>query len=521
MEDDLAQQVPLPDAIEDLPVLDVAPGRRPAVGQEEDGVDVPEVLLLRAALALPLALIDPEGLRESAVGVRLAGLQVGGPHQSRLGEIELAVAADRLQSLHVIEGARLVDDVGRNQLLLPALRVGREGDDPELHVGLQAFDRAGELGLDDVHPGPRRIVAPRELLALDDQVLHRSRDVDHEQERAARGVDADERRGAFDRVLLLGLGLRRAELGDLLVRGDLEAVRVLLPETLPELDAGAVGLRGQVRECLTEVDAQPALLDVEPLDQERDRLGPAHDAQRLDRGGADLPGLVREVRDGNGDGLVRLQGGERVEDRAAHRRLGVAPERCDRSGDGRVSGRGEREHGVPTYGPALVLQGLEDRLTEVTVRARAHRLEQADTHRLLLLLLEARDQPVHRRSRFEAGEDLGRSAGDVGVLVSENGHEHVDDARLLRAEEREDGLHARRRVLVLAEVLLELPDDLLVRRRYHHGVARSRRGIERDGRRGPGGREEADEREERERPGGTSRSDHDAAGRRATESRPV
>ncbi|MEZ5989940.1 MAG: hypothetical protein R3F30_12605 [Planctomycetota bacterium] len=465
MDDDLPDLVDLPDLLEDVVGVRVLADRRDAVRQEVDRVEL-DALLLLAGDRDALVGVVVEGLGQGRVGVGLARA-VGAAAERPAADAERAQALDEADRRGLLRARR------RRQPLLPVIGVGRERDDVEVDVGCQVVDRADQLGLDDLELLVALVAAVLELGLVDDDVVHRGRDVDDVDDPRRGRRDPREGRAlaVLDAVELVVLLARLAGLGDLLIGRQPEALDrgQLLPLLLPHLRVRPEVAHRDLEQGLGRVDLVAAGL-AHDLDQ---RLDGGHRPQHragVDRRGLDLRGLLLEQLDDLGPELPDVVGLDRVEGGDLD-----LPGLVEAEGPEHVleAGRAEALEGpgdvvaledVELLG-VLVPQGPEHGL-ELGLPGLRQQVEEGRPHLPVLHLRELVDDEGERPRLAEAGHDLlGRLAQDR-VAAGEDRDQGLDGLRAVGALEIQDGLDAHRRVLELVEVLDEVVDEvdlLLVR----------------------------------------------------------
>jgi hypothetical protein len=230
-------------------------------------------------------------------------------------------------------------DVGWHQPLLPGADVGRERQDVEVRLRRQRLDRVEQLRLHDREAAT--VAVALELVDLGDEVVHRTGDVDDEQDVRRRRRDVGE---LLALVLLAveGVGLLAALglLGEFLIGRDAPALdrSELVPLLLPAFGVDAEVEAGDAEQRVRALGAHAPLL-AHQVDQRLHRLLRPDLSARSDGGRLDLPLGGADQRRGGLAVLDPLQRADRVERRDAHLRLLVAEQRAEQSRGAGVADR--------------------------------------------------------------------------------------------------------------------------------------------------------------------------------------
>ena len=187
-----------------------------------------------------------------------------------------------------------------------------------------------------------------------------------------------------------------------------------------------------------------------------------HAAQGGDRAGTHLPGLVREQLPGRRAHEVAAQRGESIEGRTAHGDLPVRAEGHEALGELRARGGHDGPDGTSRtcqlFAPRSSVTAVPSCGMEPAARTRSR---PSWISSFLAPSRSSRRRPLGRLRA--AAEDAHRRRDDRRVLVLQDRLEHVHQGFVSDSLQGEHGLDARGAVLVLAEVLLEVLEDLVVR----------------------------------------------------------
>ncbi len=259
------------------------------------------------------------------------------------------------------------------------------------------------------------------------------------------------------------LQLRTAlgELGQLFLAGDLVAVLVLIPETLPEFDPRAKGSGGQVLQGPDRVVHEPPLFHLHDLDQQGNTVPVAHLAQGCNGAGAHLPGIIHQQLPCGGAHLIRIHLCQPVKRGATHRYFLVLAERNQIGNELRLIQGHQGHQGAPTHLPGTVCEALAHRNSIVAQGTEGQHAQDPQTHGLFLAAGQEFDDRGLASGICQARQNPHPSCHDLGILVPQDGFQHTHHLGIGLGFQGQHRFHPGSGVLVLAEVLFELPQEII------------------------------------------------------------